>query len=158
MQPESEPWVDRMTLEDLEQVLTVERLSFPTPWSRRAFITELTENGYACYLVVRKGAQVLGYAGIWLILDEAHVTNVAVHPDQRGKGIGHLLMAEIVRRCEERGCSRITLEVRRSNQIAQHLYASFGFVSRGVRKGYYTDNHEDAFIMVRDQRGDEDEA
>lgn len=139
-----------MQLRDLNDVLQIERHSFPTPWSRRAFVSELTENSYAFYLVARRGGRVVGYLGSWFVLDEAHITNVAVHPDARGQGVGRLLMEQIIERTESRGCRRITLEVRRSNQIAQNLYSSLGFAFKGVREGYYTDTHEDAFVMVRE--------
>lgn len=139
-----------MTLHDLDEVLYIERASFTTPWSRRAFITELTENHYALYLVARRGDRVVGYAGMWIILDEAHITNIAVHPACRGQGVGTLLMQAVVERTTARGCRKVTLEVRRSNLVAQHLYERFGFRFQGVRKGYYTDTGEDAFVMVRE--------
>lgn len=140
-----------MRLEDLPQVMEVERLSYTTPWSRRAFVSELTENAYAHYLAARKGDRLVGYVGLWLILDEAHITNVAVHPDYRGFGIGKLLMESAILLSEEHRCPRITLEVRRTNTVAQNLYRSLAFQMAGIRKGYYTDNGEDAFIMVRDE-------
>ena len=142
--------VERMRLDDLSGVLEVERLSYQTPWSRRAFVSELTENAYAHYIVAKSRGRVVGYTGLWLILDEAHITNVAVHPDFRGCGIGRLLMQSAIDLIDEHHCPKITLEVRRTNLVAQHLYKSFGFQMAGVRKGYYTDNGEDAFIMVRD--------
>jgi ribosomal-protein-alanine N-acetyltransferase len=142
--------IDRMKLTDLDDVLEVERLSYPTPWSRRAFLSELTENAYAHYLVARSEDRVVGYVGMWLILDECHITNIAVHPTYRRLGIGRRLLQSAVDFTESAGGRRITLEVRRSNLVAQHLYTSFGFRNVGVRKGYYTDNHEDAFIMVRE--------
>jgi ribosomal-protein-alanine N-acetyltransferase len=142
--------MDRMKLTDLDDVLEVERRSYATPWSRRAFVSELTENAYAHYLVARHDGRVIGYVGMWLILEECHITNVAVHPDWRGRGVGKLLMGSAIAFAEAAGARRITLEVRRSNLVAQHLYESFGFRNVGVRKGYYTDNHEDAFIMVRE--------
>jgi ribosomal-protein-alanine N-acetyltransferase len=150
-EPQVDIVIDRMKLTDIDEVLEVERLSYPTPWSRRAFISELTENAYAHYLVARARGTVIGYVGMWLILDECHITNVAVHPDYRGRGVGRLLMQSAIAFTEAAGGKRITLEVRRTNLVAQHLYESFGFRNVGVRRGYYTDNHEDAFIMVRDQ-------
>jgi ribosomal-protein-alanine N-acetyltransferase len=152
--PEADIAIDRMKLTDIDDVLEVERLSYPTPWSRRAFISELTENAYAHYLVARAGGRVIGYVGMWLILDECHITNVAVHPAYRRQGVGRLLMQSAIEFTEAAGGRHITLEVRRTNLVAQHLYQSFGFQSVGVRKGYYTDNHEDAFIMVRRTEGE----
>lgn len=143
--------VVRMALADLPQVLEIEHLSYPTPWSRRAFVSELTENAYAHYLAAKSGSRLLGYVGMWLVLDEAHITNVAVHPASRHQGVGRLLMETAIHLTEEHGCRTTTLEVRRTNQVAQSLYRSLGFQVTGVRKGYYTDNGEDALIMVRER-------
>lgn len=139
-----------MRLGDLDGVLAVEARSFPTPWSRQAFVQELTENTHAHYLVARAGEQVLGYAGMWVILDEAHVTNVAVHPDWRGQGLGGRLMRALMALAVARGATRMTLEVRVSNRVAQALYTRLGFKPGGLRRGYYTDTREDAVIMWLD--------
>lgn len=151
--------IEPMRLRDLGDVLTIERLSFPTPWSRYAFLSELLENDRAYYLVARiipigeprpRRARPAGYVGCWLVLDEGHVTNVAVHPDYRGMGIGRKLMQAIEDLVREKGGKRMTLEVRRSNLIAQNLYRSLGYRRAGIRRGYYQDNNEDAFIMWKD--------
>lgn len=141
---------DDMTPADLDQVLDVERRSFPVPWSRGAFVQEVTANRFACYRVVRAGDVVVGYAGVWVIMDEAHVTNVAVHPDWRGRGLGRRLMLDLIARALNRGATRMTLEVRASNQVAQNLYAALGFRACGRRRGYYSDTNEDAVIMWLD--------
>lgn len=144
-----------MTLEDLPQVLEVEHSAFTTPWSKRAFVSELTQNNYAVYLVVKRGRRIVAYGGMWAVLGEAHITNVAVRPEERGHKVGDLILRSLLRAAEERDCLRVTLEVRRTNIVAQNLYRKYGFVQQGVRRGYYTDNGEDAFIMVRDgERGD----
>ncbi len=134
----------------LDQVLAIEKTSFPVPWSRQSFVFELLQNEFAYYIVVLQDDKVLGYAGVWLVLDEAHVTNVAVHPDYRGGKIGRLLMTELMRRVSLKGAVRITLEVRTSNAVARNLYSSLGFKELGVRKKYYSDNNEDAIIMWKD--------
>lgn len=134
----------------VERVLEIEALSFPMPWSRQSFEFELTENEFAYYIVALVNQQVVGYAGAWLVLDEAHITNVAVHPDFRGKKIGRLLMTELIRRVLVKGALKMTLEVRLSNHIAQKLYQSLGFEPMGRRKRYYSDNNEDAIIMWKD--------
>lgn len=139
-----------MRLEDLDGVMQVESLSFFTPWSRGSFEQELTENAYAHYLVARVGNRVVGYAGMWIVLDEAHVTNVAVHPDWRGHRLGEQLMRALIARAMARGATRMTLEVRVSNHVAQGLYLKLGFKPSGLRKGYYTDTREDALIMWLD--------
>ncbi|MBC7335045.1 MAG: ribosomal protein S18-alanine N-acetyltransferase [Clostridia bacterium] len=138
-----------MQASHLDQVLQIERVSFPTPWSRQAFLSELYHNDFAHYYVCLLDGRVVGYAGMWVILDEAHVTNVAVHPQYRGQQIGQRLLAYLLGEAAGRGAARITLEVRPSNQPAQHLYQKLGFKPVGVRKGYYTDTHEDAIIMWR---------
>jgi len=140
--------IEEMRLQDVDQVLGIERRSYPTPWSRRAFVSELTENAYAHYLVARLGQRVVGYIGMWFVIDEGHITNVAVHPDARNRGVGRQLMQAAMDLARLSGGVRVTLEVRISNAVAQHLYSSLGFQTVGVRRGYYTDNGEDAYIMV----------
>lgn len=139
-----------MELRHLGGVLDIERRSFPTPWSERAFISELTQNAYAHYVVALRGGRVLGYAGMWLILDEAHITNVAVHPTERGQGLGDAILVELQGRAATHGCRRLTLEVRPSNAAARALYKKHGFLARGLRPGYYSDTHEDAIIMWKE--------
>ncbi|MCG0276351.1 MAG: ribosomal protein S18-alanine N-acetyltransferase [Thermosediminibacteraceae bacterium] len=139
--------IELMKLEDLDQVIEIEKLSFTNPWSRNAFFLELTDNHFSTYIVARINEKVVGYAGMWLILDEAHVTNVAVLPEYRGKGIGELLMRSLMRIARENGAKAMTLEVRKSNYVAQNLYSKLGFEPVGIRRGYYTDNREDAVIM-----------
>lgn len=144
-----------MRLDDLPRILEIERRSFPTPWSKGAFVAELTENRRARYVVAEVDGVVAGYIGMWLIAGEGHITNVAVHPDYRGRGIGRRLMEAMTDVCRREGGRRMTLEVRRSNRIAQSLYESLGFVYCGVRRGYYRDNGEDAFIMWRELDNDD---
>ncbi|HAN86889.1 MAG: ribosomal protein S18-alanine N-acetyltransferase [Bacillota bacterium] len=137
-----------MSLNDIDQVLQIERLSFSIPWSRHAFVDELLRNEQARYVVVRDpNGVVLGYGGMWLILDEAHVTNVAVHPEYRRQGIARAIMKSLMETAVCLGATRMTLETRLSNLPAQELYRSLGFVAAGVRPGYYIDDHEDALVM-----------
>lgn len=147
---ESAVLVRDMYLSDMDAVMTIESHSFQTPWSRQAFQTELMENNFASYLVLDFHSRVVAYGGMWIILDEAHVTNVAVHPDFRGHHLGEQMMVGLMERAHALGSVRMTLEVRRSNAVAQHLYQKLGFIQLGVRKGYYSDPHEDAFIMWKD--------
>ncbi|MCL4520223.1 MAG: ribosomal protein S18-alanine N-acetyltransferase [Firmicutes bacterium] len=139
-----------MYLTDLDRIVEIESRSFPTAWSRSAFQSELVENTFATYLVLDFHGKVVAYGGMWLILDEAHVTNVAVHPDFRGHHLGETMMVGLMTRGKQLGAARMTLEVRRGNDIAQNLYKKLGFVQLGVRRGYYTDTREDAFIMWKD--------
>jgi ribosomal-protein-alanine N-acetyltransferase len=139
-----------MYLTDLDRILEIETQSFPTAWSRSAFQSELVENTFATYLVLDFHGTVVAYGGMWIILDEAHVTNVAVHPDFRGHHLGETMMLGLMARAKQLGATRMTLEVRRGNEIAKNLYNKLGFVQLGVRRGYYTDTREDAFILWKD--------
>ena len=142
--------IDPMRVRDLNEVMAIERLSFTTPWSRMAFASELLENERAYYLVARVRGRAVGYVGIWIVADEGHITNVAVHPDYRSRGVGRRLLQAITELAIRKGARRLTLEVRKSNVRAQSLYQSLGFQGVGVRRGYYRDNNEDAIIMWRD--------
>ena len=142
--------VDPMTLDDIPDVHEIERASFPIPWPIYAFRQELETNRMARYLVVRVGEETVAYAGIWLMVDEAHVTTFAVLPDWRRRGIGARLMLAVLRLAIEMRASVATLEVRLGNLGARSLYQRFGFRPVGVRPRYYSDNGEDALIMTTD--------
>lgn len=133
--------------EHLDGIMAVEKLSFKIPWSRESFIEEITRNKFAIYISAVLDGMVIGYAGMWGVLDEGHITNIAVHPEFRNMGVGSLLLQGLIDRARERDISRMTLEVRKNNETAQRLYRKFGFEVKGVRKGYYADNGEDALIM-----------
>ncbi|RJQ09255.1 MAG: ribosomal-protein-alanine N-acetyltransferase [Bacillota bacterium] len=139
-----------MKVTDLDEVLAIEHLSFPTPWSRAAYHRELVTNGYATYVVGRLDGRVVSYGGMWVILDEAHITNIAVHPDWRHAGLGRLTMAVLEAKAVELGAVRITLEVRVSNITARRLYDGLGYRGTGVRRNYYSDTREDAIVMWKD--------
>ena len=140
-----------MTLGDLDGVMAVEQESFLTPWSRSAFEEELVKNRLARYLVALDADSIVGYAGTWLVINEAHVTNVAVHAGRRREGIGRLLMEALMQMARDAGMESMTLEVRVSNEAAKTLYQQLGFVSAGVRKNYYSETKEDALILWREQ-------
>lgn len=142
----------KMRMSDIPTISEIERESFPAPWSEEAFYHELVHNRLAYYIVAEVGGAVVGYAGMWLVIGEAHVTNIAVRPAYRGRKIGERLMRELRRVALRKGAVRMTLEVRVSNRIAQNLYQKLGFVASGVRPGYYADNGEDALIMWADLR------
>lgn len=146
----SEALIRRMELKDLDAVAAIEAATFARPWSRGSFEQELTRNVAARYLVAELDGQVVGYAGAWIILDESHVTNIAIEETFRGRGIGKQLTAGLMQYLSNLGAAYATLEVRVSNERAQNLYRSLGFVSIGKRKKYYEDNNEDAFLMVCD--------
>lgn len=147
MQPPAEITIVPMAAEDIPGVLEVEEKSFTSPWSREAFVFELFHNKVAYYLVAKAEDKVIGYGGMWLLLDEAHVTNIAVHPDWRRRGVGEKLLSRLMADAKERGAERMTLEVRKSNWSARRLYEKLGFVTLGCRRNYYTETHEDALIM-----------
>lgn len=140
-----------MTVADIPDVHEIERASFPVPWPTYAFRQELEMNRLARYLLVKAGGEVVAYGGIWLMVDEAHVTTFAVLPSWRRKGIGGLLMVAMMRVAHDVGASVATLEVRLSNAAARALYARFGFRPVGLRPRYYSDNGEDALIMTTDR-------
>lgn len=151
----SEYTIRRMTLADVDGVAAVEAAIFPTPWSRDAFVSEM-KNLAARYLVAEKDGQIIGYAGAWIIIDESHITNIAVLKEHRGQGIGRALTAGLMQYLSNLGAAYATLEVRKSNTVAQSLYVSLGFIKLGVRKRYYEDNGEDALIMVCDHMPEAD--
>lgn len=135
-----------MQEEDLEAIQEIEETSFPVSWPANSFLNEIRDNHVACYLVAKWESLVLGYCGAWIIIDEGHITTMAVHPDYRGKKIGKLLMWHMMDECLKRGVHWATLEVRKNGDVAQKLYLSFGFSVVGERKEYYQ-NGDDAFIM-----------
>lgn len=179
-----------MELEDIPQVLEVDRESYTVPWPASAYRREILHNRNAHYYVVRETSledeveppeepeergrlpipflpwrrmegrgrpgRIVGYAGLWLVLDEAHITTIAVREVMRGRGLGELMMASLVEAAIEMGADRVTLEVRVTNTPAQNLYEKYGFTRHGVRARYYSDNNEDAYIMtVEEIRTDE---
>lgn len=139
--------IESMTAQDVEEVWEIEKRCFPLPWSRESFILEIEKNQCARYFVAKQDGKVVGYGGMWLVLDEAHITNVAIHPEFRRRGIGEAIMRALMKKAASMNIEGMTLEVRASNYVAQSLYKKLGFQEGGIRKGYYSDNHEDALIM-----------
>ncbi|WP_350343361.1 ribosomal protein S18-alanine N-acetyltransferase [Proteinivorax tanatarense] len=131
----------------ISAVVDIEKAVFPNPWSRDAFEKEINENHLANYFVVLHNQKPIGFIGGWFILDECHITNVAVLPSYRRKGLAKKMIAALLELCRAKGVSSVTLEVRASNKGAQKLYKGAGFEVMGVRKAYYTDNNEDALLM-----------
>jgi [ribosomal protein S18]-alanine N-acetyltransferase len=142
-----------MTSADIPDVHDIERSSFPVPWPPYAFRQELESNRLAHYLVVRVDGEIVAYGGVWLMVDEAHVTTFAVRPEWRRRGIGGRLMLELLAFAKGVGASVATLEVRLTNVAARNLYQRFGFRPVGVRPRYYSDNGEDALIMTTESLG-----
>ena len=135
-----------MVPDDADVVAAVEAACFPVPWSRESCGREAS-NEHTCYRLAVADEQVVGFAGCWVTCDEAQITNIALLPDWRGQGLGTRLMADLMAAAKARGCTAMTLEVRPSNTAALALYHHYGFKEAGRRKGYYTDNGEDAIIM-----------
>jgi [ribosomal protein S18]-alanine N-acetyltransferase len=147
-----------MKLEDVGRVHEIDVLSFSLPWPEKSFRFELTENPSTLALVAEiqpesASALLIGTSVVWIILDEAHIATIAIHPDYRGRGYGKRLLAETLRRSIQRGAQLATLEVRASNLVAQQMYREFGFTIVGRRLHYYRDNDEDAILMTVDNLG-----
>ncbi len=134
---------------DAKRIAEIDLLCFSMPWSKESLEEDIAENEKAVYIVAEEEERIAGYAGMWITLDEAHITNVAVHPKFRGRGIGTNLMVALLRLAKRYGAVHQTLEVRVSNKVAISLYEGLGFEGVGVRKSYYLDNNEDALIMWR---------
>lgn len=133
----------------LNEVLEIERLSFTTPWSKFAFVHEI-QFERSVFKVIRLGNKLVGYGGFWHALDEAHISNIAIHPDYRRRGLGKLLLTHLLEEAVARGAGKASLEVRHSNIAAQEMYKAFGFRVASIRKNYYLDDREDALVMWND--------
>ena len=140
--------IDAMTLDDLPAVQAIEHASFTTPWPPHAYRNELESNRLATYLVVRAGGELVAYAGIWMMVDEAHITTFAVEPRWRRQRIGERLLLTLLDIAKDRRAREATLEVRLSNLAARRLYEKYGFRPVGIRPRYYSDDNEDALIMT----------
>ncbi|HEY5348694.1 MAG TPA: ribosomal protein S18-alanine N-acetyltransferase [Candidatus Lustribacter sp.] len=136
-----------MSTADLRDVLEIERASFTTTWPSDSFYNELHTNKLAHYYVGRVGGKIVAYGGIWVIFEDSHVTTIAVAPALRGMRYGERLLLFLLDQAIERGASWMTLEVRESNVGAQQLYRKYGFTTVTARKGYYSDNNENALVM-----------
>ena len=142
--------ISPMRPDDLDEVVTIERASFGMPWSRGAFLYEIEQNRAARCWACREDGLVIGYLCLWEIADELHVTNIAVHPGLRRRGLARRLLGAILEDGRTRRLRAVTLEVRPTNDEARTLYESFGFRVVGRRRGYYYDTGEDALIMESD--------
>jgi len=139
--------IQPMMTSDIPAVTRIERASFTTVWPSDAFYNELSTNKLAHYFVGRYDDRVVAYGGIWVILEDSHVTTLAVDPEYRGRRFGEVLLLRLIDEAIERGAAWITLEVRESNIVAQRLYRKYGFTTVTMRSGYYSDDNESALIM-----------
>lgn len=140
--------IRKMTLDDLEQVVAIDQVSFSLPWPARSFQFELTDNPASRCWVADLDGRIVGMVVAWLIVDEIHIATIATHPDFRKQGIGKNLLLHTLRSAKEDGALSSFLEVRESNEAALVMYRKFGFVESGRRTGYYKDNGEDAILMT----------
>jgi len=138
--------IEPMRWVDVERIAAIERRCYPTPWHANAYYTELN-NACAVYLVARVAGEVVGYGGMWVVMDEAHITTLAVDPPHQGRKIGERLLHALLEEAILRGAQRATLEVREYNQVAQNLYRKYGFREAAMRRSYYSDNGENAIVM-----------
>ena len=139
--------IDVMAQGDLPAVLRIEGVSFSTSWPANAFSNEIRDNKLAHYFVGRLDGEIVAYGGIWVILEDSHITTIAVHPDFRGRRLGEVMLLKLLGEAIAQGASWITLEVRESNDVAQKLYRKYGFTTVSTRRGYYSDNGENALVM-----------
>lgn len=134
---------------DIKPMAEIDKVCFSVPWSEKSFEEEIKNNHLAFYVVAEIGDKIVGYAGLWQVDVEGHITNVAVHPEFRRKRIAEALISVLIDHTKKNGVLSYTLEVRASNEAAISLYLKHGFKPAGIRKGYYMDNGEDAIIMWR---------
>ena len=139
--------IQQMTQEHIQDVLQIEEACFAIPWTKQDFEREMKENKLAIYIIAVLDGKIVGYAGMWHIVTEGHITNIAVLQEYRRQGIGNALLEQIIHIAEQKEMIGITLEVRISNIAAQKLYTKYGFRPEGFRKNYYQDTKEDAVIM-----------
>lgn len=139
--------VRRATIEDAKEIFAIEMECFSVPWSLDSIETELLNEDKKLYYVVEDGNGVVGYAGAWLVYDEGQITNIAIRPSTRRQGFGAKLTSALIEECFKRGMHEIFLEVRISNLSALSLYRQLGFTVKGMRKNYYSEPKEDAYIM-----------
>lgn len=143
----NEPVFRRLQLDDLDRLMEIEQASFSDPWSRESYHSELGSNKLARYWGVFDDGQMLGFCGLWQVLDEGHITNIAIHPDYRRRGLAEWLLRRIAVECLLEDCFFLTLEVRSQNEAALELYAKLGFESKGVRTNYYHNPDDHAVLM-----------
>ena len=146
MKKADEITIRRANVNDIEAIAELETACFSAPWPLEVIYEDLAIHKNLYYLVI-KDDMAVGYAGMWMILDEAHINNVCIHPDYQGKGYGNRLVDFVIHEAYSQGADSLTLEVRAGNIRAQKLYARFGFIVEGIRKKYYEDNGEDALII-----------
>lgn len=142
-----------MELEDLDRIVELEHILFTSAWNKSDFIYELLENQFSFNYVLEADNQIVGYVGVWLMYEQAQITTIGVDPAYMRQGLGRMMMQEMIELAMNQGCEKMSLEVRISNQKAISLYESLGFETVAIRKDYYQDNHEDAYLMIKGLEG-----
>ena len=137
----------KMTTEHIKDVHKIEEDCFSIPWSEKAFYDEVTKNKMSIYIIAKEDNKIIGYGGMWHVINEGHITNIAVKKEYRQKGVGSKIVNALIDIAKEKEMIGITLEVRKSNLVAQDIYKKYGFIMEGIRKEYYDDNKEDAIVM-----------
>lgn len=140
-------YIREMTEEDIDEVYEIESKTYSTSWSKKILTHEVVENKHAYYVVIEYDDKIVGFAGMWVVFDDAQVTNIAITPPYQGRKLGEKLFRYMLESAVVLGVERLSLEVRVSNIVAQNMYRKFGLVPGGIRKGYYSDNNEDAIVM-----------
>ena len=138
-----------VAVNDLDQIIVLEHQLFSSPWSKEDYLYELSSNPYAKYYVLEDD-KIIGYVGMWITYETAQITTIGIAKERQGQGLSKLLMNKVDG--ETRDCEAITLEVRVSNTRAIRLYESYGFRKEAIRKDYYLDNHEDAYLMMKERK------
>ncbi|MUV38517.1 [Ribosomal protein S18]-alanine N-acetyltransferase [Lentibacillus sp. JNUCC-1] len=139
--------IRQMIRSDLSSIMAIDQKVYTSPWTEKVYEQEINHNPHAYYAVVEIDNVVAGYAGAWIVMEDAQITNIVVDPDYRGRKLGKSLFKHMLQVAMLHGAERLSLEVRASNQVAQNMYRQFGLVPGGIRKNYYQDNHEDAVVM-----------
>ena len=145
--------LEALKKEDLDEIVAIDAICFPAPWSKQQYLYELEENDYAFIYVLKEDGKIIGFIDYWVTFDIAQLAKIAVLPEYRGKHLAHLLMDQMIEDVEQKQCETLSLEVRVSNIAAQKLYEAYDFINVNTRKGYYHDNGEDAYVMVKALKG-----
>ena len=148
-EPDREFVIRSMEIDALEKVLEIERNSFSFPWTYNLFFRELTLNKYANYFVLEKEKKIIGYLGLWLMRNDIHITNIAIAKEFRRKGYGGKFLKFVEEKAAVQGIKKISLEVRKSNHIAQNMYRKFGYKVMKIWRNYYREENEDALVMEK---------
>ena len=142
-------FIRKMKEEDLSMIEEMEQILFSSPWRLEDFLYEINENAFSHNYVVEDNNEIVGYVGLWIMYEQSQITTIGVHPKHQRKGIGQMMMEKMIEESLNNHCVTMSLEVRVSNDKAIALYKKYGFETVALRKNYYEDNHEDAYLMIK---------